>query len=111
MLSDQPGSHAIVLALYVPHVKPYSQAGAILDFKIGSAATHHFILAAGKHTISLELAQPDRKQSTIELRMRSANAYIPRQLGINQDIRLLSVMLLSATYTCADVAESSDKPE
>ncbi len=99
VLEKPAGAREVVFTFDVPHTVPFAgrPERVAVSFN-GVAAGPPVTLNAGVHEVRFALAPPLAKSARITATMRMSVAYVPKQIGMNDDTRLLSIKLLRVNY-------------
>lgn len=92
------GSRRATLHFFVPSAKPYSDHGLTIALHIGSAAVTQ-TLKLGDQSMSISFPPQYVKTTSVPLRITATPTFVPKALGMNNDARSLSALLLSVTYS------------
>jgi hypothetical protein len=98
----QPGATSLTIQVYVPPVGPLATnpgTVSILDAHGKPVATKG--LKNGIQTLTLALAPKSTAGGLVSIRLKTSTAFVPKDLGLNGDIRRLSVVLMSAQLSNA----------
>lgn len=87
-----------VFNFYVPDHKPFDKMPERVVVSINAGAAHSYSITPGTQSVSVPLPSAERSKEKTIAKLRMTPSYVPKALGINDDIRLLSIMLTKVTY-------------
>jgi hypothetical protein len=98
VLAPPPGARFAVFTFYVPAVKPLLPHGERVDVAFDGIHAGSAVLAPGEHNVTVTVPKraPSKKYLVASLWM--SVSFVPKKIGLNPDIRLLSIMLLRVSY-------------
>jgi hypothetical protein len=96
----KPAAAAVVVFSFdVPHTEPFAGRPELVSiFFNGAGAGTQKALNAGVHRLRFRLTPSQAKSSQIIVTMHMSISYIPKQIGMNDDTRRLSIKLLRVGY-------------
>lgn len=91
-------AHYATLTFYVPEHRPFDKhSERVIVMRAGrTISTNDF--PKGTHSLRLQLPSAGAGYARRSVTLRMALAYVPKALGINDDVRKISIMLVSITY-------------
>ncbi len=97
---DKPfGARIVVFTFDVPRTAPFAHRPERIEISFnGLTAGPPVVLSEGTHRVSFRLSPSLARSHHLVVAMRMSVAYIPKQLGINDDVRQLSIKLLRVDY-------------
>lgn len=97
-LANPPNARTITLDMYVPDVRPFAgKAESIRITLNGKPVGGAAVLSLGANAVSISVT-PAQARSQLVLVVKPSITFVPKDWGINGDVRRLSVMLLRVTY-------------
>lgn len=97
-LAKGAGARAAIFNVYVPSVRPYMVGGVSLSIKTPRSPLWVCHLPVGVHYFKYELSNAEWLEPTVLADIEATPIFIPKRLRINDDLRPLSVILLSVVY-------------
>ncbi len=98
-LRKPAGARVVTFTFEVPHTAPFAnRAERVEIFFNGVPAGAPATLNAGVHEVTFRLRPSLAKSLQITATMRMSVAYVPEQIGMNDDARQLSIKLLRVDY-------------
>ncbi|HET9392518.1 MAG TPA: hypothetical protein VFO29_03175 [Candidatus Rubrimentiphilum sp.] len=89
----------VVFTFEVPHTAPFAdQPERVQMFFNNISAGPPVTLTAGIHEVSFRLTRSLARSAQLTATMRMSVAYVPKQIGMNDDTRQLSIKLLRVDY-------------
>lgn len=98
VLDNAPSARLVVFTFYVPTVKPLlkQKERASIAFDGVHAATLQ--LALGPQNVTVAIPANVRGTRHLIAALRMSISFVPKQIGLNDDVRKLSVVLLKVGY-------------
>ena len=88
----------MVFRVYVPDFKPFANAPERIKTILGGVKMASVAVPRGMHTLSFELPKRLAKSDTIRATLTMATSYVPKDIGVNNDTRTLSIILVDVSY-------------
>jgi hypothetical protein len=96
-ISVGEGPRTIALNLYLPALGPTAMLPSQVSIVIGNGryiGTYH--IRIGEQTIAIHIPNGAARSGIVRLRLRADRSFTPKALGLNGDVRRLSIILLRA---------------
>jgi hypothetical protein len=98
-LQNVPGSERVAFKFYVPDVAPLRHDGERIAVSLdGAPVTTTAALLPGEHDVTLEIPAALRQKQRITASLQMSRSWVPSKIGLNGDVRELSLMLLQVSY-------------
>jgi len=97
-LRKPAGAAVVVFSFFVPATQPFSHRPERVSVFFNGVPAGKAALASGAHELRFRLAPFLAKGSRLTATMRMSVSYIPKELGMNDDTRRLSIKLLRVAY-------------
>jgi hypothetical protein len=98
-LDNPPGAQLAVFTFYVPAVKPFAKQRERVSVAFnGITAGVPAELTTGIHEVIFTIPAALRQRRHLTASLAMSIAWVPQKIGLNADIRELSIMLLKVCY-------------
>ena len=97
-LNNPRDSQLVIFTFYVPSVRPFLNGPERVGVTFDGAAAGSALLAPGEHNATFAIPKSVRNTAHLVATLTMSTTYVPQKLGINGDVRELSILLLKVGY-------------
>jgi hypothetical protein len=98
VLDNPANARRVVFTFYVPGVKPFLKQKEHVSIALDGVHAATVALALGEQNVTVAIPASVRATRHLIAGLRMSVSFVPKQIGLNADVRELSVVLLKVGY-------------
>jgi hypothetical protein len=98
VLDNRPGARLAVFTFFVPNLKPFLKGEERVSIAFDGVPSGTFPLALGEQNVTAAIPAQVRGTRHLIASLRMSIAFVPKRIGLNGDVRELSVVLTKVGY-------------
>jgi hypothetical protein len=97
-LKKPAAARAAIFAFYVPALAPFAGQRERVRMAFDGIPSGSAELSKGENDVAFAFPQPLLRETNVEAFMTMSIVFVPKEIGLNDDPRRLSVVLLNVSY-------------